>query len=103
MSFCQLLKAIKVKLNKLAKDVMNISTGAAKSAIKAAIIKVGIYLLAIVLIIVAFTKTVGYASARYACHNQWVDSSINYKYTLRGGCLLELNGGWLPAKNYRVN
>ncbi len=92
-----------MNLKDLAAKLLSSSTGSVKGMIKAAIIKVCIYLLIIVMLIVAGVKLVGYASARYACHTQWVESSIEYKYTLRGGCLLKLDGGWLPSKNYRVN
>lgn len=85
------------------KDLLSIPVGSIKSVFKAMMIKVTLWLLAIIVLIVVGVKSVDYLSERYACHTQWVESSIEYKYTLRGGCLLKLDGGWLPAKNYRVN
>ena len=62
-----------------------------------------ISLVLLVLVITFTIKLIDYSSSRYACYTQWVDSSIESKYTLRGGCLVKYNDDWIPAKNFRVN
>lgn len=84
------------------KNLFSLNKGVAKAAFKALMLKVLMYLSIIAVLIVLLAKTISYASARYACHTQWVESGINYKYTLRGGCLLKVKDGWIPANNYRI-
>lgn len=48
-------------------------------------------------------KLIDYAASRYSCHARWVDSSIESKYTLRGGCLIQYKGTWIPEGNFRIN
>lgn len=43
-----------------------------------------------------------YASSRYSCHIHWKDSGFGYRYKMGVGCMLEINGRWIPAENYRV-
>lgn len=62
-----------------------------------------ISLVLLVLVITFTIKLIDYSLSRYACYTQWVDSSIESKYTLRGGCLVKYNNDWIPAKNFRVN
>lgn len=69
---------------------------------KGYVIKVSIIIVLVVVFIGVIFKAIDYTSSRYACHVQWVESGIDYKYTLRGGCLLNRNGGWIPAENFRV-
>lgn len=83
--------------------MLNLTKDSAKAFMRAVLLKLIIYIVLIIASIVAVMKVASYVSARYACHTQWVESSLEYKYTLRGGCLLKLENGWLPAKNYRVN
>lgn len=59
-------------------------------------------ILILVLIFGSF-KLFDYASARYACHSRWVDSSIQSQYTLRGGCLVKYQDTWIPEGNFRIN
>ena len=59
-------------------------------------------IVAVILLVVTLSKIISYTSARYACHTQWVESNIDYKYTMRGGCLIYRNDGWIPSNNYRV-
>jgi len=59
-------------------------------------------IVAIIIAVIMLFKVGSYYSARYACHTQWVESSIDYKYTMRGGCLIYRDDGWVPAKNYRI-
>lgn len=73
-----------------------------KAGIKKQAFKGFIYLVLFIIAINLITLLASYVSSRYACHTQWVESGIDYKYTLRGGCLLNRNGGWIPAANYRV-
>lgn len=82
--------------------LFKVSTANAKTKARAMMIKVVVWLIAIIVVIMAVAKFYSYLSARYACHTQWVESSIDYKYTLRGGCLLKIDDGWIPAKNYRI-
>lgn len=72
------------------------------SKVKTMALKCALLLLAIVIGITAVFKIYSYASARYACHVQWQESGIDYKYTLRGGCLLKRGDGWIPSGNFRV-
>lgn len=74
-----------------------------KATIKAALLKVGLFLLMLVIAITAITQLYSYSSARYACYSQWVDSSIKSKYTLRGGCLVKVKDNWIPSGNYRTD
>lgn len=48
-------------------------------------------------------SAITYAKARFACHTRWVDSSIESKYTIRGGCLVKHEGSWIPERNFRIN
>lgn len=83
-------------------DIKKIMSGGVISVVKGAAIK---FLLLTILVIIGITavfKTYSYISARYACHIQWQESGIDYKYTLRGGCLLKRGDGWIPSKNFRV-
>lgn len=84
-------------------NVSNMSTQSIRGYLSGLLVRWLIYITIVVLLFGLIFKTISYASARYACHTQWVESGIEYKYTLRGGCLLKLDKGWLPAKNYRVN
>ena len=74
-----------------------------KNVIKGYLFKIAFIIIAVIIVIALIFKSINYASSRYACHVQWQESSIEYKYTLRGGCLLKRGNGWIPAKNYRVN
>lgn len=73
-----------------------------KAFVKGYLLKIALIILAVIIGVGAIFKTIDYASSRYACHTQWVESGIDYKYTLRGGCLLKRGEGWLPAENFRV-
>jgi hypothetical protein len=70
--------------------------------VKSYLIKVAVIIVLVIIAIGVIFKTISYSSSRYACHVQWVESGIEYKYTLRGGCLLKRGTGWIPAKNFRV-
>lgn len=75
----------------------------AKNFVKGYLLKIALIILAVIILVGSIFKGISYASSRYACHTQWVESGIEYKYTLRGGCLLKRGDGWLPAKNFRVD
>jgi len=83
-------------------DIKKIMSGGAISMVKRAVIKCVLLLIAVIICITAVFKVYSYASAQYACHIQWQESGIKYKYTLRGGCLLKRGDGWIPSKNFRV-
>lgn len=55
------------------------------------------------LFILTCFKLFDYAASRYACHARWVDSSVESQYTLRGGCLIQYKGTWIPEGNFRIN
>ncbi|WP_417537051.1 hypothetical protein [Marinomonas sp.] len=58
----------------------------------------------IILLFVFFAfKAIGYAQNRYTCYAKWADSTIESKYTIRGGCLIKHNDNWIPSEVYRVN
>ena len=64
--------------------------------------KIFFYLMLALATFNAISAVISYSFERYACHTQWLESAIPYKYTFRGGCLLQIDDGWLPAGNYRV-
>lgn len=84
-------------------NIKKLTSGAIKSTMKAIALKLLLGLIVIAIGITAVFKAYSYASARYACHIQWQESAIEYKYTLRGGCLLKRGDGWLPSANFRVD
>lgn len=43
-----------------------------------------------------------FAAGSYDCWAQWGDSNMQYKFTMRAGCKIKTNDGWIPASNYRV-
>jgi hypothetical protein len=49
-------------------------------------------------IVVGYNYLVG----RYSCHSAWNESGMDYKYTLRGGCLLQKDNIWIPDRNLRM-
>lgn len=63
---------------------------------------IGILVL-ITALFISVNVIIRYVSGTYECYSQWSESNIEYKYTLRGGCLLNRNDGWLPAKNFRID
>lgn len=65
--------------------------------------KFGLILIALLVVVAVLTKLADYAANRYECHSAWVESNIDYKYTVRGGCLLKRNDVWIPAKNFRID
>lgn len=65
--------------------------------VKKVIIKV---VFAILILFVAY-RTIGYASGSWECRSQWIESGMDYKYSLRGGCMVMPEKHWIPAKNYR--
>jgi len=62
-----------------------------------------IALVLLMLMVVGLIKLIDYSAARYACHTRWVDSTIESKYTLRGGCLVKHKDSWIPERNFRIN
>lgn len=44
-----------------------------------------------------------YAFNRPACHASFAGSGLDTRWSFRGGCQVQVNGRWLPAKNVRVN
>jgi len=84
------------------KKVKDFIIGSSMGLVKGYMIKVGIIIVVAVISIGLFFKGIDYLSSRYACHTQWQESGIDYKYTLRGGCLLKRGQGWIPANNFRV-
>jgi hypothetical protein len=56
-------------------------------------------------IIVASLAVAGlsHLSGMYSCWSEWSESGINHKYAFRGGCKLQKDGSWIPAKNYRID
>lgn len=58
---------------------------------------------ALVAVILLASWGIKYAENRYTCYSKWVDSSIESKYTVRGGCLVNYKGDWIPSENFRVN
>jgi len=87
---------------KILTDIKKMVSGGAMSMVKGAAIKFLLLTIAVIIGITAVFKIASYTSARYACHIQWQESGIEYKYTLRGGCLLKRGDGWIPSKNFRV-
>jgi len=83
-------------------DIKKILSGGVISVVKGAAIKFLLLAIAVIIGITVVFKVISYSSARYACHIQWQESGIEYKYTLRGGCLLKRGDGWIPSKNFRV-
>jgi len=83
-------------------DIKKILSSGAISVVKGAVIKFLLLSIVIIIGITAVFKIYSYVSARYACHIQWQESGIEYKYTMRGGCLLKRGDGWIPSKNFRV-
>lgn len=61
------------------------------------------WFVALVIAILVASWAIKYAANRYTCHSKWVDSSIESKYTIRGGCLVNYKGDWIPSENFRVN
>lgn len=92
-----------MKLKNLFKTGLDTSVESVKGMFWAAVIKISIWVVGIVIVIVIGVKTFNYLGDRYACHAQWVDSSVESKFTYRGGCLVNVEGGWIPATSYRVN
>jgi len=87
---------------KIYNALKNLTVITAKKAIKGYLIKVSFIILAVIVCVGSVFKVISYGSSRYACHTQWQESGIDYKYTLRGGCLIKRGPGWVPAKNFRV-
>jgi len=83
-------------------ELKNMSTTTIRAKITSIMVRFLLWLALAIMIGVVLMKVVSYGSARYACHTRWVESTLEYKYTLRGGCLLKLDNGWLPSSNYRV-
>ena len=88
-------------MNKL-KAIKSFIFESSMGVIKGYMIKAGLIILGVIIAVGSVFKAIDYASSRYACHIQWQESRIDYKYTLRGGCLLKRGEGWIPAKNFRV-
>lgn len=88
-------------MNKL-KEAKKFIGGQLLGVAKGYMIKVGLIIFAVIIFVASVFKAIDYVSSRYACHIQWLESGIEYKYTLRGGCLLKRGTGWIPAKNFRV-
>lgn len=65
--------------------------------------KIAIYAVCALALLVIVAKSISYASNRYSCHSKWVDSSIESKYTIRGGCLVNYKGDWIPSENFRLD
>lgn len=86
------------KLRMVKKFIFESSMG----VIKGYMIKAAVIILLAIIAVGSLFKGIDYLSSRYACHTQWWESGIDYKYTLRGGCLLKRGKGWIPAKNFRV-
>ncbi len=76
---------------------------ASKKGVKKQALKAFLYLALFLVLMNIISFLITYASSRYECHIQWVESNMEYKYTVRGGCLLNLENGWVPATNYRVD
>lgn len=36
------------------------------------------------------------------CTNQWKRSGFEYSYAMVQGCMIKVDGRWIPASNYRV-
>ena len=62
-------------------NMKNLASGAIASTIKTIVIKYILWLAMIVICITLAFKAFSYSSARYACHVQWQESGIEYKYT----------------------
>lgn len=41
------------------------------------------------------------AVSRATCNQQWEQSKFEHQYGFIKGCLIKVNGQWLPADNYR--
>ena len=91
------------KFDKVKSFIFSKGTEYAKDAAKGFVAKICLTVLAIVIVINVVFKAYDYGIARYECHTAWVESGIDYKYTLRGGCLLKRGEYWIPAKNFRVD
>lgn len=65
--------------------------------VKKVLIRCAIILFAIMAVFKAFS----YASSTWECRSQWMDSGMDYRYTLRGGCMVKPDEYWIPSKNYR--
>lgn len=76
--------------------------GMKSEGIKKLSLKALFFILLALLAYFVVAKFISYGLNRYECHSKWVESNIEYKYTLRGGCLLKLGKGWIPEKNYRI-
>lgn len=81
----------------------SLTSNKVKGVVKGYLVKGVLIIILVIVSIGSIFKAIDYISSRYACHVQWEESGIEYKYTLRGGCLLKRGTGWIPAKNYRVN
>lgn len=58
---------------------------------------ISIIVLVAAVIIIAFY----YFIARFSCHQRWKDAGLESRFTLLGGCQLQIDGRWIPAENYR--
>ncbi len=85
------------------KELRDTPMEAVKSIVRVLILKGVAILLGIVFVCWFFVNLYDYGTGRYACYVEWSESSIEYKYTYRGGCLLNLDKGWIPANKYRVD
>jgi hypothetical protein len=65
--------------------------------------KWSIYSVLFTILIVGLIMLGSYLLNRYECHSSWVDSSVESKYTVRGGCLVKREEAWVPAANFRVD
>ena len=84
------------------KELRSMPMAAVKSAVRMFILKGLAIILFLGFALWSAINIYDYAINRYACHIEWRESDIEYKYTYRGGCLLKLDKGWIPAVRFRV-
>jgi hypothetical protein len=54
------------------------------------------------LIVLVFAWTLGYLFGSTACDNRWSESGFAHRYEIIGGCMIEVEGVWIPEDRYRA-
>ena len=55
----------------------------------------------VLLLVLGLTGSGAYWLMSQKCAEQWGKSGMNYEYGLIKGCILEVDGRWIPADAYR--
>lgn len=63
--------------------------------------KIMVYITGALLILLVLSRIWSYVMGSWSCGAEWKESGMEYKYSLRGGCMVKPKDHWIPAKNYR--